>query len=161
MEMLEKDKLVRSQQWGGYFARLRDEANKLSRYQTREDFATLPTPVLDRIPIQSDSLGASDSIAATDLVTTGKVRCRNGGDGGSHGLEGSRADGFDLADSLNDASSPGPLLPLPSRDGTASDPLLADAERRLWKAIDDALAEYSREVLLIEAARCLGNSTNS
>jgi hypothetical protein len=45
------------------------------------------------------------------------------------------------------------LLPLPSRDETSSDPAIAAAEERLWRAIDEALATYSREVLALRSGR--------
>lgn len=46
-----------------------------------------------------------------------------------------------------------PMLPFPCRDEESSDPDIAAAEQRLWASIDDALDEYSREVLEIEERR--------
>ena len=50
-------------------------------------------------------------------------------------------------------TSPDMLLPFPSRDQPSSNALIARAERKLWNAIDDALATYSKEVLEIQAGR--------
>lgn len=50
-------------------------------------------------------------------------------------------------------SSPQVLLPLPSRDEFSADPDIARAEERLWRAIDNALEEYSREVIAIRSKR--------
>ena len=50
------------------------------------------------------------------------------------------------------SSSPprsGVLLPLPDREEESRDPDIARAERKLWGRIDEALEEYSREVMLI------------
>jgi len=43
-----------------------------------------------------------------------------------------------------------PLFALPSRErGQSNDPEIAQAEKKLWKRIDDALQDYSEEVLQI------------
>ena len=47
------------------------------------------------------------------------------------------------------------VLPLPSREDASSDPEIAVAEEKLWKAFDAALAEYSAEILAIQARRRL------
>ena len=45
------------------------------------------------------------------------------------------------------------VLPLPSREEESSDPEFAQAEQKLWGAIDHALEEYSRDILAIQTAR--------
>lgn len=57
------------------------------------------------------------------------------------------------SDIIGETNTSGPLLPIPSRHDSSSDPDIAQAEAKLWKAIDDALKTYSREVLAITAAR--------
>jgi hypothetical protein len=51
------------------------------------------------------------------------------------------------------ASGDSSVLPLPSRDEESSDPEIACAEQKLWTAIDQALEEYSRDVLAIQTAQ--------
>jgi hypothetical protein len=51
------------------------------------------------------------------------------------------------------------VLPLPSRDEESSDPEFAQAEQKLWGAIDHALEEYSRDILAIQTARRMGLSS--
>ncbi len=43
-----------------------------------------------------------------------------------------------------------PLLPLPSKDSETMDPEIKAAEKRLWAKIDQALHEYSGEVMMIQ-----------
>lgn len=43
-----------------------------------------------------------------------------------------------------------PLLPLPSKDSETMDPEIRAAEKRLWAKIDQALHEYSGEVMMIQ-----------
>ena len=43
-------------------------------------------------------------------------------------------------------------IPIPDRDMESNDPIIAQAERKLWDAIDKALAEYSRDVLAAQSA---------
>jgi hypothetical protein len=62
------------------------------------------------------------------------------------------------------AASPGSdsessVLPLPSREEESSDPEYAQAEQKLWGAIDTALEEYSRDILAIQTARRMGVSS--
>ena len=45
------------------------------------------------------------------------------------------------------------LLPLPDRGEKSMDPDIAKAERRLWRRIDDALRDYSHEVMEIMNSR--------
>lgn len=45
------------------------------------------------------------------------------------------------------------VLPLPSREEESSDPEFAQAEQKLWAVIDQALDEYSRDILAIQTAR--------
>ena len=52
-------------------------------------------------------------------------------------------------------------LALPSRGEESSDPEMAEAEARLWKAIDSALATYSTEVVAIQKRRYENNGTSS
>ena len=42
------------------------------------------------------------------------------------------------------------LLPLPSKDSETMDPEIRAAEKRLWAKIDQALHEYSGEVMMIQ-----------
>jgi hypothetical protein len=69
----------------------------------------------------------------------------------------SRDEGMD-EDSDEKRSSPGevPLLPIPSRDVQSMDPEVAEAERRLWEKIDNALKEYSEEVMAIMKSKQTG-----
>jgi hypothetical protein len=69
----------------------------------------------------------------------------------------SRDEGMD-EDSEEKSSSPGgvPLLPIPSRDVQSMDPEVAEAERRLWEKIDNALQEYSEEVMTIMKSKQTG-----
>lgn len=46
-----------------------------------------------------------------------------------------------------------PLLPLPSREVESLDPDIALAEKRLWDKIDEALKEYSEEVMMIRSSK--------
>jgi hypothetical protein len=48
------------------------------------------------------------------------------------------------------------VLPLPSREEESSDPEFARAEQKLWSVIDDALEEYSRDILAIQTSRRMG-----
>lgn len=50
---------------------------------------------------------------------------------------------------VDDACEPSVRLPLPSRDETSLNPAIAQAETRLWNAIDAALETYSREILFL------------
>ncbi|KAL7573827.1 hypothetical protein ACA910_012406 [Epithemia clementina (nom. ined.)] len=47
----------------------------------------------------------------------------------------------------SDAKLPPTIIPFPDRDEESSDPVIAQAERKLWDSIDKALEEYSREVM--------------
>jgi hypothetical protein len=51
------------------------------------------------------------------------------------------------------------VLPLPSREEESSDPEFAQAEQKLWGAIDHALEEYSRDILAIQTTRRMGVSS--
>lgn len=51
------------------------------------------------------------------------------------------------------ASSPQEAVGMPSRDQSSKDPDIARAEQTLWKRIDEALQEYSQEVLEIMRER--------
>ena len=41
------------------------------------------------------------------------------------------------------------ILPIPDREDSSSDPEIAQAERKLWDSIDEALKDYSQEVFYI------------
>jgi hypothetical protein len=51
------------------------------------------------------------------------------------------------------------VLPLPSREEESTDPEFAQAEQKLWGAIDHALEEYSRDILAIQTTRRMGISS--
>lgn len=71
----------------------------------------------------------------------------------------------DSKDHVIRASEPGGeqdcLLPLPSRGQETGDPEIAEAESRLWKAIDTALETYSMQVMAIQARRKAETTTHN
>ncbi len=90
-----------------------------------------------------------------------------GGDGGQEIVLDEKGEFRALSYSMDGTvSSPGSdydnessVLPLPSREEESSDPEFAQAEQKLWSAIDDALEEYSRDILAIQTTRRMGISS--
>eukprot|EP00539_Tryblionella_compressa_P015022 CAMPEP_0178840792 /NCGR_PEP_ID=MMETSP0746-20121128/14604_1 /TAXON_ID=913974 /ORGANISM="Nitzschia punctata, Strain CCMP561" /LENGTH=675 /DNA_ID=CAMNT_0020503967 /DNA_START=79 /DNA_END=2107 /DNA_ORIENTATION=- len=115
------------------------EISEASSLDTEESGSRASTPS----PLPLDLFAAANGFTMEESkVPTGKPVL----------VDSSKADAMAAVE----ASRGTPLLPLPSRDAESVDPDVAQAERRLWEKIDNALHEYSEEVAKIMKSRPIG-----
>lgn len=133
MMMLEEVNQIRSNAWEKYFDKLRSE--------NEDQFASSNELCEDQehMETQGGQACASNSEVHPDLPLSDKKSNLSISNVANSTLDDSNID-IDGEDDLL-------ALSLPSRDETSNDPRIARAERKLWRSIDKALEEYSREVL--------------
>lgn len=128
--MLEEVNRIRSQAWLEYFCKLRDDHETITKVSLLETNYNGDESTFD---IEMDHMPQ----AQNDVSDASKVSV-------------AAEESLDQFEEEDDSDLPG--FQLPVRDEESSDPVIARAERKLWTAIDKALAEYSREVLAAQSA---------
>ena len=89
---------------------------------------------------------ADQSILSNDVLQTPVHKDKSSFVQVSRGQGNDQHDAVELREENADSSA-SVSVPLPDRDEVSSDPIVAKAERKLWDAIDKALAEYSRDIM--------------
>jgi len=172
--MMDEVSSMRSKSWGSYFAKLTEEmkARKSTPSEeriiassesssTNSDNAqhhgptTPPSSEEDCRENQKDMLGPMHSIQSEetedeDMCTQAVYKTIENTK--PHAQQEQRIIVPKTMQRSPSPTSPDMLLPFPSRDEPSSNASIARAERKLWTAIDEALATYSKEVLEIQAA---------